>query len=157
MNTENKEYGWEEPPIDNPNEGDFVLLPDGEYPFTVTTFERERFAGSAKLPACNMAVIHLLVDSGPAGQVTIKHRLYLHSKCQGLIAQFFKGVGLRKKGEQLVMNWSALAGCTGRVKLGKRADKNDPTKFWQDVKGFADSTAQPAQSPTPPASDDMPF
>ena len=44
--------------------GEFTLLPDGDYPFTVTKFERQRFDGSAKLPPCNKAELTLSVDGG---------------------------------------------------------------------------------------------
>ena len=39
--------------------GDFVLLPEGDYNFTVAKFERGRFAGSEKMPACNQAKLEL--------------------------------------------------------------------------------------------------
>lgn len=34
---------------------EFVLLPAGNYLFTVQSFERARYEGSAKLPPCSMA------------------------------------------------------------------------------------------------------
>lgn len=34
---------------------EFVLLPAGDYLFTVQSFERARYEGSAKLPPCSMA------------------------------------------------------------------------------------------------------
>ena len=41
------EYGWEDEIV---NEGgDFVLLPEGDYDFTVAKYERARHEGSAKL------------------------------------------------------------------------------------------------------------
>ena len=46
-----KEYGWEDEIV---NEGgDFVLLPEGDYDFTVAKYERARYDGSAKMPPCN--------------------------------------------------------------------------------------------------------
>lgn len=49
------EYGWEDEIV---NEGgDFVLLPEGDYDFTVSKFERTRYEGSAKMPSCNMAKV----------------------------------------------------------------------------------------------------
>lgn len=42
------EYGWEDEIV---NEGgDFVLLPEGDYDFTVAKYERARHEGSAKVP-----------------------------------------------------------------------------------------------------------
>lgn len=38
------------------NDGrEFIILPEGDYNFTVTGFERGRFPGSAKMSACNKA------------------------------------------------------------------------------------------------------
>ena len=40
------------------NDGqEFIILPEGDYNFMVTGFERGRFPGSAKIPACNKATI----------------------------------------------------------------------------------------------------
>lgn len=42
---------------------EFTMLPEGDYDFTVTGFDRERHPGSAKLPPCNKAVVHIRVDA----------------------------------------------------------------------------------------------
>lgn len=42
---EEREFGWDDE-IENDNE--FQILPDGDYNFTVTGFERGRHQGSAK-------------------------------------------------------------------------------------------------------------
>ena len=41
----------------------YQILPEGEYNFTVTGFERSRFPGSAKVPSCPKAVLTLTVDT----------------------------------------------------------------------------------------------
>lgn len=44
-----RELGWD----DEIEKGaDYVLLPEGEYDFTIESFERGRFEGSDKAPAC---------------------------------------------------------------------------------------------------------
>ena len=53
MDNMDREFGWDDV-IENDGKG-WVLLPDGEYPFTVLSFERKRYGGSAKLPPCNQA------------------------------------------------------------------------------------------------------
>mgnify|MGYP000863540518 CR=1 FL=1 len=51
------EYGWEDEIV---NEGgDFVLLPEGDYDFTVAKYERARHEGSAKVPPCKGHIHHL--------------------------------------------------------------------------------------------------
>ncbi|WOO40397.1 hypothetical protein [Rubellicoccus peritrichatus] len=102
------------------NEGnDFVLLPDGAYPFTVTKFERGRFPGSEKLGACNKAVLSLEVDGGEHGKAYLTKDLLLHTKLEWLICQFFTSIGQRKKGEKLRMNWDKVIGSKGRLKLAQ--------------------------------------
>ena len=46
------------------NDGqEFIILPEGDYNFTVTDFERGRFPGSAKMSACNKATLTLQVKT----------------------------------------------------------------------------------------------
>ena len=42
---------------------EFVLLPEGDYNFVVSAFERGRFPGSAKMQACNKATLTLQVET----------------------------------------------------------------------------------------------
>ena len=50
MNTTDRALSWDDEFTNEQQE--FVLLPEGEYPFEVTGMERARFDGSAKLPPC---------------------------------------------------------------------------------------------------------
>ena len=94
---EEREFGWDDE-IENDNE--FQILPDGDYNFTVTGFERGRHQGSAKLPPCNKAIITLNVADGKGNQGTIKHNLFLHTKTEGMLCAFFTAIGQRKHGEK---------------------------------------------------------
>ncbi|MGG0757906.1 hypothetical protein, partial [Brevibacillus laterosporus] len=100
--------------------GEFILLPAGDYNFTVTKFERGRFAGSEKMPACNQAKLELKIHSPEHGDVVIFHNLFLHTKTEGLLSNFFAGIGQKKKGEKLRMNWHMVVGSKGRLKLEVR-------------------------------------
>ena len=42
---------------------EFVLLDEGDYNFTVTNFERGRFPGGQKVPACNKATITVQIKT----------------------------------------------------------------------------------------------
>ena len=69
---------------------EFVLLPAGDYLFTVQSFERARYEGSAKLPPCSMAKLTITIHGGDKGETTVTHRLYLHTKTQGLLGAFLR-------------------------------------------------------------------
>lgn len=115
MNQNERELGWDDE-IEKDG-GEFVVLPAGDYNFTVTKFERGRFAGSEKMPACNQAKLELTVHSPEHGDVVVFHNLFLHTKTEGLLSNFFAGIGQKKKGEKLRMNWTQVVGARGRLKL----------------------------------------
>lgn len=137
------------------------MLPEGDYNFKVAGFERARHEGSEKLPPCNKAIVTLEVDS-PEGSVYIKHNLFLHSKCEGLLSAFFTGIGLKKHGEPLRMNWNAVIGTTGRCKLGIRKwiGKNGEEMQSNEVKRFyapdSASTSAPHPANNKPATGNSP-
>ena len=111
-----REIGWDD--VIEKDSPDYVLLPDGEYPFQVTKLERARFQGSAKLPPCNMAILTISVDGGEKGTAVVTHRLYLHTKTEGLLCAFFESIGQRKHGEPLRPRWGDVTGSTGHCRLG---------------------------------------
>lgn len=113
--TNERELGWDDE-IEKDG-GNFVLLPPGDYDFTVAKFERGRFAGSAKMPPCNQAKLELTVHSPEHGDITIFHNLFLHTKTEGFLSNFFTGIGQKQPGEKLRMNWGAVVGARGRCKV----------------------------------------
>jgi hypothetical protein len=151
MTTEQgRELGWNDP-IENDG-GDFTLLDPGEYPFTVIKFDRKRYAGGAKLPPCNQAVLTLDIDGS-----TVESSLFLHSKTEGLLCQFFRSIGARKHGERVVMDWGKVPGATGRCKVGHRTWTGKDGKEHQSnqVEKFLDPVEAPATTPAP--EDNLPF
>ena len=117
MNNEGRSFDWDDQ-IEN-DSPDFVTLPEGDYDFEVIDFERARHNGSEKLPPCNKAVVHIKVQ-GTEGITVIKHNLFLHSITEGMLCSFFTGIGQRKKGEKVSMNWNKVIGSGGRAKVGIR-------------------------------------
>ena len=140
-----RELGWED---EIENEGGFVLLPEGDYDFRVTDFERGRYAGGKKLPPCNMATLYLAV-TGPEGTATVRHNLFLHTKCEGLLCAFFTAIGQRRHGEKLQMNWGRVKGATGRCRLGVRSWTNEKGEEYtsNEVKKFYDPQEKPKFTP----------
>ena len=142
-----REFNWDDEIV---RDSDFVLIPEGDYSFTVTGFERGRHEGSDKLPPCNKAMITLRIALPDGTTQELKHNLFLHSKCEGLLSAFFTAIGQKKKGEPLRMNWGAIIGATGRCKVSVRTwkGKNGEDMQSNDIKKFyAPEDAAPALQP----------
>lgn len=120
------ELGWD---AEIENEGkDFIVAEPGDYNFVVTGFERARFNGSDKMPPCNQAKLSIRIEIPDAnGECVIKHNLFLHSKTEWKLCEFFTSIGQRKKGQRVSMNWNAVIGARGRCKVTKRSFKNKNT------------------------------
>lgn len=130
------------------NDGaDFTLLPEGEYDFQVKNFTRARHPGSAKLPPCNKAVLSIdLMDEDGRTLSNIDHNLFLHTKTEGLLCQFFRSIGARKHGEKLVMDWNKIIGKAGRCKVIVRdwQGKDGTKKQSNQIDKFLDPPGGPA-------------
>ena len=110
-----REIGWDE---SVENEGtDYEPLPSGIYDFTVVSMERGRFAGSEKMAACNSANLNMVVKDADGNERHVFDTLYLNTKAEWRLSQFFIAVGQKKKGEKLNPNWSAVPGSTGKLNL----------------------------------------
>ena len=141
---------------------DFILLKEGDYDFEITNFERQRHNGSqnGKLPPCPKAVVTLHIEGvdkdGNLGVTNITHNLFLHSSCESLLSSFFAGIGRKRKGERLVMDWSNLIGVRGYAHVGVRewTGKDGEPKYSNEVKRFytpEEALLRKAKVNTPPA------
>jgi hypothetical protein len=145
MNTKiDRELGWDDT-IQN-DTPDFVVFEAGEYDFLVKAVEKARHTPNPKntdpnkLPACNMAIIHLEISNG-IDTIVLKEKLRLHSRCEGFICAFFTSIGQRTSGESFCMNWGTVPGTTGRCKIskdpGSKLDSNGLVeKYFNNVKKF---------------------
>lgn len=138
------------------NDSSFVLLPAGDYDFTVTKFERARHqpGPNSKLPPCNKAVLTLEVTDGQQ-RTSVTHNLFLHSRCEGMLCEFFTAIGQRKHGEPLRMDWSKVLGAHGRCKVGVRdwIGRDGQTMQSNEIKRFYEPSAPAAQSAAAPAAE----
>lgn len=141
-----REYNWDDEI--SQDSAEFALLPEGEYEFSVTGFERGRYPGGAKLPSCPKATVSLRFE-GVEGVAVIKHNFFLHSKCEGLLCAFFTCLGMRKRGEPLRMDWPGTVDRTGRAKITVRSYTGNDGREYQtnDVKQFL----EPENAPAAPA------
>lgn len=98
-------------------ESEFILLPEGEYSFTVESMERARFNGSEKMSACPVANLVLNVYDEQGNSAKVYESLFLHRKAEWKLSQFFISIGQKKKGEPLNPNWNMVPGSTGKLEL----------------------------------------
>lgn len=117
---------------------EFVLLPEGDYNFIVTNFERGRFPSGPKVPACNKAMITVQVKTADRVAI-VKFDLLLYRTLEWRIASFFRCIGQKKSGEKLVMDWNKVVGSKGRAHFkqrtymtnqGEERTVNDIDKFY---------------------------
>lgn len=132
----NYTYDWDDE-IVNEN-SDFILIPDGDYEFTVEKFERGTFDGSSKLPSCKKAIVTFSIKA-VEGTVSITENFLLCSSLEWKLSSLFLSVSMKKHGEPLRMNWSGLIGKTGRChvivdkftkKDGSEGKSNKISKFY---------------------------
>lgn len=142
-NTTDRELGWDDQ-IENDG-GAFEVLPEGDYSFTVEKFERARHTGSDKVPPCNKAVLTLSVTDGTHSG-TVMVNLFLYSKFEWKLCQFFTAIGQRKHGEAIRMNWNAVPGAAGvcKVKIRKWTGTDGKERESNEVDTFYDPAEAPA-------------
>lgn len=137
INNNNLALEWNDS-IENDGQ-EFILLPEGDYNFTVIDFERGRFNGSAKIPACNKAIITVQVES-KEGIATVKFDLILYRSLEFRLSGFFRSIGQKKHGEKLQMDWTKIIGKKGRAHFKQRSyvNLNGEEKFVNDIERFID-------------------
>ena len=118
MSVEGRELGWDDSiKQDSQN---FDPIPEGDYNVTIEKYDRSRSKGEGKLPPCNMAVVYFIVH-GQDREITIRENYILHSSLEWKLSELFRGVGLKKEGEELRMDWNSLPGKTARAKIEIRS------------------------------------
>lgn len=126
---EGRELGWDDVIS---KDDSFIQIEPGDYDFTIDHYDRSRSQGSDKMPACAMAVVYFNIHT--EGEPQIRENFIMHSKFEWKLSQLFASVGLKKKGEDLRMDWNKLPGLTGRCKVTLDPDKNDPEKKYNHIK-----------------------
>lgn len=112
----NVAFDWDDEIIEDGSTRNFVLLPEGDYTFKVTKFERARFNGSDKMQPCPKANLTFEVETGK-GVAVIKTSLYLNRSFEWKLSAFFRCIGQKKHGEKVKMNWSQVVGAFGKAHI----------------------------------------
>ena len=146
-NNEVYQIGWDD---EIKNDGEYtneesVVLPEGNYPFEVIKTEKATYAGSDKIPACNMAKVFLRVDGGELGKALCVENIYLLEKLEWKAASFLRSIGLKKHGEST--QWRRLVQCDGetgrcRIYVDEYKGRDGEIKRSNKVKNFFDKEEQ---------------
>lgn len=130
MADNNMSFGWD----DEVEESEYEVMPDGDYAFTVTQFERAWYEAKpdSKIASCHQANIELTInwknDKGMDRTSKLTHKLKLSRSLQFMIYQFFESIGLRKKGDgSTKMPWDSIIGKTGICQIGHHDDSKGNT------------------------------
>lgn len=98
---------------------EFTILPEGEYPFTITDVEKKYYepGPNSKLPPCPQITVTFMIDGGTHGQSKVTSHFFYYKTTIWRVNDLFIGVGLAQKGQQFVPNPDLLLGKTGVVRL----------------------------------------
>lgn len=137
VNNSNAGMEWDDT-IENDGQ-EYIVLPEGDYNFIVTDFERGRFPGSAKMIACNKATLTLRVKTDN-GTASIRTDLILNRLVEFRVSAFFRCIGQKKHGDRLVMDWNNVVGSRGRAHVKPRAytDRDGNERQANEVDRFYD-------------------
>ena len=89
---QNMEMDWNDTILEDGQ--DLVLLDEGDYNFIVTNFERGRFLGGQKIPACNKATIFLTSASSTPASAIIDFSFVIVGLSPCLVSQIWPFSGL---------------------------------------------------------------
>lgn len=132
--------GWD----DEVEEKSFILLPEGTYPFRVESFDREQSNGTEKMPACNVANLHIVINYN-GEDVRLDKKLFLLST-NGQLFAFFKSIGAQTLPDgRIKMDWTKVSGATGYAVISHRKYNGNE---YNNIKSFVDPSkvVQPSQS-----------
>ena len=118
------------------NDNDFIILDDGDYPFKVVDITKSEYAGnSTKIPqGCKMVTVEMDIEGA-----RVKETFFLLSSMEWKISQFYRALGMKKKGEKVQMKWGDTVGKTGTAQVytdtytgndGKERKTNHIKKFY---------------------------
>lgn len=115
--------GWDD---EIKEESSYVLLPEGDYRFTIKKFDKGRYDGGEKIPACPKAIVTFTVYAPDGRSTDLQENFLLHNKMEWKLSEFFASVGLKKKNEPVRMAWTPeLIGKSGICKIVVHNYKKD--------------------------------
>ena len=131
------ELDWDST-IENDEQQAFVLIPEGDYNFTVDHIDRTYVGNeSEKYAGAKMATVYLNIQVPGQDDAQVRENFILHSNFAWKIGSLLVSVGLKKKGEPISGNyWSKLPGTRGRCKVVQNASKKNPEQKFNNISTF---------------------
>lgn len=122
--------GWDDEISAEPTQ--FITLKPGEYEFTIKSVDKKHFDGSEKMAPCNMAQVNMVIDT-EEGQANVSTNLFLNSKAEWRLSQFFECIGMKKPGQKGFHPQWNLSGWKGKCKVSNREYNGN---VYNEVKQF---------------------
>jgi len=115
----------------------YRILPEGDYRFRITGFERGHYDGGQKIPPYPQAKLAAAVDYD-GHIVEVRFNLLLYRDLEWRLSAFFRSIGLKKEGERVTMDWTKVPNARGMFHLkpesytdadGKLHETNQVSRF----------------------------
>ena len=147
---------------------EFVLLPEGDYPFMVQGLEKAIYDGpSEKIGhGCPMAILKIVVGTDD-NHTSVTDKLYLSTSMEWKLGQFFRAIGQKTHGKAYKMDWNNVIGKQGlcRIKVEDWVDREGKQRQSNKIERYLECDA--VKAPTVPrksskktesaAESDLPF
>lgn len=160
----NEALDWDSE-IEDDGSGGVVILPEGDYTFTVKEFKKGQQQKTAKLPACPKAELTLEVKT-ESGTALCFENLPLCKSMEWKMSSFMRAIGQKKHGERLRPNWNKVLNATGKAhfkpatytKDGAEKQKNIVDRYIDsDGKTSASAPEQPMVNIADGIDEEIPF
>jgi len=127
--------------VDEVDGGEYRLLPEGVYPYTVIGYNRTRYEKSGGKIPLNCWGIEMTLLVGNQGETTsIKKTFWLTDSLRWTVARFLRSCGMRKQGEALnfkLLETAKNRAAKGKVKITNRQGTGKyAAKTYNEIKEF---------------------
>lgn len=137
--------------------GAYIVLPEGDYKFTVTKFERIIWKGSAKIPAGAKCASYTLTVNTDDGEAVCRCDIPLHTSLEWKISAFFRSIGMKKHGEKIKPDWEGALNKEGMAHFAPREWTDGSGKKSNEVDYFLDYDEEAMKETFESVAEDIPF
>ena len=132
---------------------EFILLPEGDYPFMVQGLEKGLYDGDSEKigHGCPMATLKIVVNGGELGHTSVTDRLYLTTSMEWKLGSFFRCIGQKSHGKAYKMDWNNVIGKQGlcRIKVEDWVGQDGKPRQSNKIERYLECDA--VKAPTAPS------